>query len=121
MLIDTHVHMDDARFDGDRDEVLKRAREAGVSQLVTIGTNLEDSAWNVNWVAGQAQAYATVGQHPELVQRWQAGDADKFEALAGQAKVVAIGEVGLDYHHPGYDPRAQAAVFKDMIRLSKRL
>src|SRR5260221_18846 len=121
MLIDTHVHMDDAKYDADRGEVVKRAQEAGVAHLVTIGTHLEDSAWNVEWVKSLPCAYATVGQHPELVDRWKAGDAEKFESLARQAKVVAIGESGLDYHSPGFDKRLQADVFRQMIGLAKRL
>jgi TatD DNase family protein len=88
---------------------------------VTIGTNLEDSAWNVAWVKSQPNAYATVGQHPELVERWKEGDEAKFEALARNDRVKAIGEVGLDYHHPGFDKGLQWEVFRAMIRLANRL
>ncbi|MES2200896.1 MAG: TatD family hydrolase [candidate division FCPU426 bacterium] len=120
MLIDTHVHLDDTRYDVDRDAVLLRAAEAGVVAMVSIGTNLEDSAWAASWTAGRDGLYATVGQHPEQVGSWAPGDAEKMEALTASKKVVAVGEVGLDYHSPGHDMAAQQSLFREMIRLALR-
>ena len=87
---------------------IQRASQAGVGILVTIGTSLSDSAWNVDWVKSQPSAYATVGQHPELVDQWRdRGYWKNSRPWPRQPKVVAIGEVGLDYHRPGYDQALQ--------------
>lgn len=120
MLIDTHLHLDDSKYDGDREQLLERARQAGVGIFVTIGTALEDSAWGTDFVNGREGVYATIGIHPERVDEWNEGDLEKYEALAARPKVVAVGEVGLDYHRPGYDPELQQRIFREMIRLSRR-
>lgn len=120
MLIDTHLHLDDSKYDGDRELVLERARQAGVEIMVTIGTALDDSIWGCDFVKDREGIYATVGIHPERVDEWNDGDLEKYEALAARPKVVAVGEVGLDYHRPGYDMEKQHRLFRDMIRLSRR-
>jgi len=120
MLIDTHVHLDDARYDADRVEMLARARQGGVGILVTIGTALDDSAWAADFAAKEDGVYATVGVHPERLDDWKDEDLAAYEALASKPKVVAIGEVGLDYHSPGFDAAKQQGVFREMIRLAKR-
>jgi TatD DNase family protein len=120
-LIDTHVHLDDTRYDPDREALIERARAAGVGILVTIGTHLEDSRWNVAFVAGKQDVYATVGIHPEMADRWQAADLAEYEALAQKPGVVAIGEVGMDYHRPEFSRQQQEPVFRAMIALAKKL
>jgi TatD DNase family protein len=120
MLVDTHLHLDDSKYDLDRAAVLQRAREAGVQCLISIGTNLLDSAWATDFVQQEPGIYATVGIHPELVEGWQDKDLERLEALAARPKVLAIGEVGLDYHSPGFDLKKQEHLFRVMIRLSKR-
>ena len=120
MLVDTHVHLDDARYDSDRAEMIARARQAGVEILVTIGTALDDSVWATDFAANEDKVYATVGVHPERLDDWKDEDLAVYEALAQKPKVVAIGEVGLDYHSPGFDAAKQQRVFREMIRLAKR-
>jgi TatD DNase family protein len=120
-LIDTHLHLDDPKFDSDRTELLDRARQAGVSHFVTIGTHVDDSAWAASFAPTQADVSAAVGMHPELCGTWQEGMERRFEELALLPKVVAIGEVGLDYHSPGYDAPLQQRVFRSMLRLSLKL
>ena len=120
MLIDTHVHLDDARYDEDRPALLERARQAGLKAMVSIGTNAADSAWAADFAAAEADVYATVGVHPEMLESHEDSDLALYEALAAKPKVVAIGEVGLDYHSPGFDKGRQAEVFREMIRLSRR-
>jgi TatD DNase family protein len=122
VLIDTHVHLDDAKYDADREELRARALKAGVAQMISIGTTLEDSAWAADYAGKTEGVHATVGLHPEMAkERWKAGEMPDYEALARKPKVVAIGEVGLDYHSPGYDKELQAEVFKEMIRLAGKL
>jgi TatD DNase family protein len=120
MLIDTHLHLDDARYDADREAVLERGFSAGVKIQVSIGTQMDDCRWITEFVQGREGLYATVGIHPEMVERWKDEDLPEFEELARKPKVVAIGEVGLDYHHGAYDKALQHKVFREMIRLSKR-
>jgi TatD DNase family protein len=120
MLIDTHLHLDDARYDADRPELLARAREAGVGLMLSIGTALDDSRWIVAALPGQPGIYGAVGIHPERVSEWHDADLPEYEALAASPGVLAIGEVGLDYHSPGFDREKQQRVFREMIRLSRR-
>ena len=120
-LIDTHVHLDDTRYDHDREELIARAAAAGVSPLVTIGTDLADSVWAADFVAGRPGVFATVGHHPERVAEYDARRLGEYRAAAQRPGVVAIGEVGLDYHSPGFDAPAQQALLRQMIGLALEL
>jgi TatD DNase family protein len=118
MFVDTHVHLDDAKFDEDRPELLGRARAAGVTLMVSIGTALDDSRWACEYATRQEGVYASVGVHPERVETWRDEDLPVFRELCKRPKVRAVGEVGLDYHSPGFEAPAQEALFRQMIRLS---
>lgn len=120
-FIDTHIHLDDTRYNDDREALIARAKQAGVSTMVTIGTQLQDSRWNVGFVAGRKDVYATVGQHPEFQAELSAADLAEYEALAQEPGVVAIGEVGLDFHRPEFELARQEPVFRAMIGLAKKL
>ncbi|HXC63488.1 MAG TPA: TatD family hydrolase [bacterium] len=120
-LIDTHVHLDDTRYEADREALIARAAEAGVDTLVTIGTDLADSKWAADFVAGRKNVYGTVGQHPERVGEFDAGRLDEFRRAAQRPGIVAIGEVGLDYHSPGFDAPAQQRLFGQMIGMARDL
>jgi TatD DNase family protein len=119
-LVDTHIHLDDTRYNADREALIQRAAGAGVTTLVTIGTHLEDSRWNVDFVKSRPGVYASVGLHPELAERWKDGDLAEFERLAQAPNVVAIGEVGLDFHRPEFNLDQQEPVFRGMIALAKK-
>jgi TatD DNase family protein len=98
MLIDTHAHLDDDRFDADRDEVVARAKAAGVTTIVAIGTTAENSA-RVLALAGKYEGvFASVGIHPNNAAAAQPGDWDRVVDLAKNDRVVALGETGLDRH-----------------------
>jgi TatD DNase family protein len=120
-LVDTHVHLDDTRYDGDREALIARAAEAGVTTLVTIGTDLADSVWAAGFVQGRDGVYGTVGHHPERVAEYDEARFDEYRAAARRPGIVAIGEVGLDYHSPGFDAPAQQALFRRMIGLAREL
>src|SRR5437868_152336 len=99
MLIETHAHLDYPDFANDFDEVLRRASEAGVTRIVTIGTSVESSRRAVELAEKDSNIFAVVGVHPSYVE--QAGEdvVEPLRELANSKRVVAIGETGLDYHH----------------------
>jgi len=121
LLIDTHAHLDDARFDGDRDAVIARAREAGVEHFVTIGCDLTTSRAAVELADRYPFIYATVGVHPHEAK--QIGDSwyDDLRRLAQHKKVVAYGEIGLDYHYNHSPPKLQRERFREQITLAREL
>ena len=121
MLIDTHAHLDDARFDGDRDAMIARAREAGVEHFVTIGCDLTTSRAAVELAERYPFIYATVGVHPHEAK--QIGDSwyDDLRRLAQHKKVVAYGEIGLDYHYNHSPPKLQRERFREQITLAREL
>jgi TatD DNase family protein len=120
-LVDTHVHLDDARYDADREAVIVRSREAGVVELVTIATHLEDSRWVAGFVAAQERIYGTVGHHPELADRYEPAKLGEYRALAKEKGIVAIGEVGLDFHRPEFRLDEQEPLLRDMCALARDL
>jgi TatD DNase family protein len=108
-LVDTHAHVHGERFDEDRAAMLARARAAGVDRIVTVGCDLEDTRRALD-VAAEFALYATVGIHPHEAKDAPDDIAAAFDALraASPARVVAVGETGLDYyynHSPADDQR----------------
>ncbi len=104
MLIDTHAHLDDKQFDNDREEVIARAFSGGVEKIINIGAGLGSSQRSVelaeNPPAGGENIFASVGLHPHYFNEYAERSFDKiaeFKELAMRRKVVAIGEIGLDY------------------------
>jgi TatD DNase family protein len=127
MLTDTHAHLDYPDFKDDFSGVLQRAQEAGVSRLISIGTNLESSAAAVELARLHPQVWATVGIHPGEAQDAPADTIARLRQLAQSGKVVAIGEIGLDYHRlPAPEKVAvykekQAQVFRAQLELAADL
>lgn len=121
MLIDTHTHLDDARYDSDREVVIARAREAGIEAFVTIGCDLTTSQAAVALADHYPFVYASVGVHPHEVKhigdRWY----DEFRRLVAHKKVVAYGEIGLDYHYNHSSPREQRDRFREQVALAREL
>ena len=110
MLIDSHAHLDMEDFDADLDLVIRRARLGGVARIVTIGIDLASSRKAIEIAKKYDFVYATVGYHPHNASEADARDLEKLRALASEVKVVAWGEIGLDFfrHHspPGQQIRA---------------
>ncbi len=102
-LVDTHAHLANHRFDGEIPGLLHRAREAGVVQVVTIGSDEGDSAKNVDLAAQHEPVFAAVGVHPTSVHETAENWIETIRRLAANPKVVAIGETGLDFYHPPRD------------------
>ncbi len=121
MLVDSHCHLHDPEFDADRDAVLARAREAGVSALVTIGTDLESSRRAVDLADSHGDVYAAVGFHPHNAQDMTRADIDALWRLADSPKVVAIGEIGLDFYRNLSPPEVQRRAFLQQLELARAL
>ena len=114
MLIDTHCHLHDREFFSDEqaEEMLKRALERGVEKIICIGTSHEDSMAAKDFASSHDGVYWTYGIHPE---------GATLESCSGVHLTnppIAIGEVGLDYHYPGYDREAQIKLFEEMLQLA---
>ncbi len=99
MLVDTHAHLDFPEFAGDVDAVLSRAKEAGVSRIIVIGTTLESSRQAIKFAELYPEVFAVIGIHPTSASKEREDFSSTLRELADHPKVVAIGETGLDYHH----------------------
>ncbi len=120
MLFDTHTHLDQSEFDDSRAEVIARAREAGVAQLVAVGCTASDSQKCVRLAAEFEGVYAAVGIQPNYVAEAKPGDWAVIEELATAPDVVAIGETGLDRHWDSTPFEQQEDYFDRHMRLAER-
>jgi TatD DNase family protein len=118
MLIDTHCHLDFPDFDIDRDAVVTRAREAGVGVIVNVASGLKASRDAVALAGRIDGVYATVGVHPHDAKDLEASGFEEIKRLAGSPRVVAIGEVGLDYYRNLSPQDVQIKVFRGFIELA---
>lgn len=120
-MIDTHCHLNFDGYDADRDEVIARAAVAGVARVVNPGVDEETSRAAVALAAHHEGIYAAVGIHPNDTANFSDADLGWVEALAGEAKVVAIGEIGLDYHWDDSPKPMQFKAFEAQLALAARL
>lgn len=121
MYFDTHAHVDDARFDEDRANMLQNCRKKGVSFIMNIGAHPESSRAAVALSEQYDDIYATVGFHPcDTYERTEA-DYAELEELAAHAKVKAIGEIGLDYHYEDTDKEKQHIAFHRQMKLAEKM
>jgi len=111
MLIETHAHLDYPDFANDLDDVLRRANEAGVTRIITIGTSIESSRRAVDLAEKYSSIYAVIGVHPTHAEQSGEDVITPLRELAKSPRVVAIGETGLDYHHL---PSVEAAKQKNV-------
>jgi TatD DNase family protein len=121
VLVDTHCHLDFASFDGDRDEVIARAAAAGVGRIVVPAIDLDSSPAVVALAERYPGVYAAVGVHPNATAGWQARWLDRLAELALHPKVVAVGEIGLDYYRDHSPPEVQRVAFAAQLALAHRL
>lgn len=121
MLVDTHCHLNDARFADDWPSALARARTAGVERVVVVGCDMPSSESAVAMASSCSDVYAAVGVHPHDARSWSNGAMDRLRELASNPRVVAIGEIGLDYHYDFSPPETQPPAFVDQLRLAKEL
>jgi TatD DNase family protein len=119
-MIDSHCHLDDPAFDADRDAVIQRARDAGVELMVGIGTGKgpPDLEAAIRLADSHPQFLATVGVHPHDAAKAAPETWQRLETLLAHPKVVAVGEIGLDYHYD-FSPRdVQHEVFIRQLRIA---
>ena len=121
MLIDTHVHLDDPRYDPDREDIFQRAAEAGVTTFITIGCDLPTSQSAVGLAVDRVNVFATVGVHPHEAKEIQPDWYPQLRELARHPKVVAFGEIGLDFHYDHSPRDVQRQRFREQIQLAKDL
>ncbi|HVM97738.1 MAG TPA: TatD family hydrolase [Candidatus Acidoferrales bacterium] len=122
-VTDSHCHLDQPRFDGERDAVVQRALDAGVGRMITIGASdgVGTNYAAVDLAARHPQVFATVGVHPHDARIVTHEVLGEIETLAGRPKVVAIGETGLDYYYDNSPRDVQQAVFRQFIDLARRV
>lgn len=121
MLIDTHVHLNADHYDEDLDEVIERAREAGVSHFVVIGFDNKTIDRTMELIDKYDDVYGVIGWHPVDAIDCKASDLARIEELSSHPKIVGIGETGLDYHWDKSPKDIQKEIFKQQIALAKRV
>ncbi|PAB58070.1 TatD family hydrolase [Anaeromicrobium sediminis] len=121
MLFDSHAHLNDSRFDKDRDQIIKRAKEEGVKYILNPGADFASSVASINLAEKYDMIYAAVGVHPHDAKDMDETTITLLKGLSKKKKVVAIGEIGLDYHYD-FSPRdVQKKWFIEQIRLAKEV
>jgi len=118
MFIDTHTHLDFPQFDPDREEVIERARAAGVEVIINVGADLVSSRASVELAERHPGIYAAVGIHPHDAQAVSEREFGKLRELADHPRVVAIGEMGLDFYRDLSPRDAQRGVFHQQLALA---
>lgn len=121
MLFDSHAHLDDGRFDKDRDEIIANAMKNGVKYILNAGADLSTSISSVNLAEKYSMIYAAVGVHPHDVKDMDYDTIEVLRALSNKEKVVAIGEIGLDYYYNHSPKEDQRKWFKRQIELAKEV
>ena len=119
MIIDTHAHLYFDRFDEDRDAVIRRASESGVKKIINIAVDLDSARSCVRLAEEYDGLYAAVGIHPNDAQLFDDETRDELKSLTEHPKVVAIGEIGMDYYWDKTPPALQEMVFRKQIQLAK--
>ena len=121
ILIDSHAHYDDEKFDQDRDAILKKCAEEGVTHIINAGTDVKTSEISVSLAGRYPFVYAAVGVHPHETSGLDNDAVEKIKTLALKKKVVAIGEIGLDYHYDFSPREVQKEWFAEQIALARSL
>lgn len=123
MIIDTHIHLDDTAFDIDREELISNifSPSSNISKIVNIGANIKSSTASLELANKYQNIYATIGVHPCEIYELNELSFKNLETLAINNKVVAIGEIGLDYYWDTVNKETQIYWFKKQIELAHKL
>lgn len=121
MLVDSHAHLDMDNYKDDLELVLKRAVEGGVTRIITIGIDLESSIRALDLARRYEFIYSTIGFHPHDADKVTAGQLNELKKLAGEDKVVAWGEIGLDFFKNRSERDKQINAFKDQLKIASEL
>ena len=119
MIFDSHAHYDDHAFDEDRDELLASMSEKGVGYILNSGSDVPSSEASVSLSKKYPFVYAAVGVHPHEAKTWNAEAEKRLKELLEEEKVVALGEIGLDYHYDLSPREVQKAVFRKQLEIAR--
>lgn len=120
LLVDTHSHLDDPRFDSDRRRVVQHALDEGVHRILTVGTDLASSRRAIQLAREFDSVRCAVGIHPSRAEAL-AQDEDEIRAIATESEVCAIGEIGLDYYRNNVDRKTQLHALRSQLELAAEL
>ncbi len=121
-MIDSHCHLTDKAFDADRDNVILRAKAAGIEKMIVVADTMEEGIACIDLAKKHEGLFATIGVHPNRSKGWKESDADEIRKIVRSLnKIVAIGEIGLDYHYEFSDHETQQRVFREQLNLAKEL
>jgi len=121
MLVDSHCHLQDPKFKSDVESVITRAREAGVTAMVTIGYDMASSRRGIEIADSYEDVYATIRVHPHDAKDLRQKDIDELAKMANSAKVVAIGEIGYDFYRNLSRREDQDRAFRAQLDLARSL
>lgn len=119
MLFDSHAHYDDDAFDFDRAALLEKLPRENVSFVVNVGCDLESSKYAIELAEKYPYIYAGVGIHPSNADKVKDNELDEIKKLAGHPKVVAIGEIGLDYHYETPEREPQHELYRALLQVAR--
>lgn len=120
-MIDSHAHLDADKFEEDLPEVIKRAKENGIEKIITVGSDLESSDKAAKLAQQEEIIFAAAGIHPHESHNITAGTCHHLKEICKKEKVIAVGEIGLDYFYMNSPKEKQLEVFSDQIQLAKEL
>lgn len=121
MLVDTHAHLNDEQFNEDRNVVIQRAKEAGIDTIINIGYNKETILSTLDLINQYDFIFGAIGWHPNHAHEMTDEDLDWIEKLTDHPKILAIGEIGLDYYWDFAPKEIQQMVFRKQIQMAKRV
>ncbi|RMD89885.1 MAG: TatD family deoxyribonuclease, partial [Calditrichaeota bacterium] len=120
-LIDTHTHLYFGQFEKDIDQVIERARQAGLQAIITVGIDLDTSRKCIELAETYPDVFAAVGIHPNDSTKFEDSTIEQLKKLSQHPKVVAIGEIGLDYYRDWAPVEIQQEAFRQQIRLAREI
>ena len=118
-IIDSHAHYDDSSFDADREEILRELFSGEICKIVNIGCSVKSSYSSVKLAEEYAGIYAAVGLHPDAADEIER--IEEIHRLCDNKKVVAVGEIGLDYHYEEHSRDIQKKAFEEQLKLAAEL
>ena len=121
MFFDSHAHYDDPRFDADREELLASFQENGIDYIINVGSDLPSSEFSIKLAEKYGFIYAAAGVHPHEAKTLDEDNLKHLEKLCGNPKVVALGEIGLDFYYDNSPRDIQRFWFTRQLKLAERL
>lgn len=121
MLVDTHAHIDDIKYDKDRDEVIFRAKQYGVTRIISMGDTMDSSLNAVSLAEKYDGVFAGAGVHPQEALSMLDGDYDRLAELMTLSKVKVLGEIGLDYYYENASREKQQEVFIRQLDVARQM